>query len=138
MLISLKTILTILFSIFRSQAALKLENLALRHQIAVLRRSARKRPNLRRRHAPGCNRCPKASEAAAHDYDSVTHSQRHPETVTVTLRSYSRPVTEKGGLRSHTKNAIELRDGALARIDGNQAHAAEHYLNRGAVVVPAI
>jgi transposase InsO family protein len=46
MLISLKTILTILFSIFRSQAALKLENLALRHQIAVLRRSARKRPKL--------------------------------------------------------------------------------------------
>ncbi len=46
MLISLKTILTILFSIFRSQAALKLENLALCHQIAVLRRSARKRPKL--------------------------------------------------------------------------------------------
>jgi hypothetical protein len=35
-----------LFSTFRSSAALELENLALRHQIGVLRRSARKRPKL--------------------------------------------------------------------------------------------
>jgi putative transposase len=33
-------------SIFRSRAALELENLALRHQIGVLQRSARKRPKL--------------------------------------------------------------------------------------------
>jgi hypothetical protein len=46
MLISLVTLLAILSSIFRSRAGLQLENLALRHQIGVLRRSARKRPKL--------------------------------------------------------------------------------------------
>jgi len=46
MLISLTTLLTTMFSIFRSRAALELENLALRHQIGVLQRSARKRPIL--------------------------------------------------------------------------------------------
>ena|SRR5208283_4257488 len=46
MLISLTTLLTTLCSIFRSRAALELENLALRHQIGVLQRSARKRPRL--------------------------------------------------------------------------------------------
>jgi len=44
MLISLVTLLATLSSIFRSRAALELENLALRHQIGVLQRSARKRP----------------------------------------------------------------------------------------------
>jgi hypothetical protein len=42
----LATLLATLSSIFRSRAALELENLALRHQIGVLRRSARKRPKL--------------------------------------------------------------------------------------------
>jgi putative transposase len=46
MLISLATLLATLSSIFRSRAALQLENLALRHQIGVLRRSTRKRPKL--------------------------------------------------------------------------------------------
>jgi len=46
MLISLTTLLTTLCSIFRSRAALELENLALRHQIGGLQRSARKRPRL--------------------------------------------------------------------------------------------
>ena len=46
MLISLTTLLSTLCSIFRSRAALELENLALRHQIGVLNRSARKRPKL--------------------------------------------------------------------------------------------
>ena len=46
MLISLKTLLTNLSSIFHSRAALQLENLALRHQIGVLQRSSRKRPKL--------------------------------------------------------------------------------------------
>ena len=46
MLISLTTLLATLRSIFRSRAALELENLALRHQIGVLQRSARKRPKL--------------------------------------------------------------------------------------------
>ena len=46
MLISLTTFFTIVSSIFRSRAALQLENLALRHQIGVLQRSARKRPKL--------------------------------------------------------------------------------------------
>src|SRR6202790_672700 len=46
MIISLATLLATLFSIFRSRAALQLENLALRHQIGVLKRSARKRPKL--------------------------------------------------------------------------------------------
>ena len=46
MLISLTTLLAILCSIFRSRAALELENLALRQQIGVLQRSARKRPKL--------------------------------------------------------------------------------------------
>ena len=46
MLISLTTLLATLSSIFRSRAAIELENLALRHQIGVLQRSARKRPKL--------------------------------------------------------------------------------------------
>ena len=46
MLISLTALLTNLSSIFYSRAALQLENLALRHQIGVLQRSARKRPRL--------------------------------------------------------------------------------------------
>src|SRR6201987_1635254 len=46
MLISLTTLLATLSSIVRSRAALQLENLALRHQIGILQRSARKRPKL--------------------------------------------------------------------------------------------
>jgi putative transposase len=46
MLISLTTLLATLSSIFRSRAALAFEKLALRHQIGVLQRSARKRPQL--------------------------------------------------------------------------------------------
>src|SRR5215471_31 len=46
MLISLRTLLTNLSSIFHSRAALQLENLALRHQIGVLQRSSGKRPIL--------------------------------------------------------------------------------------------
>jgi hypothetical protein len=46
MLISLTVLLATLSSLFRSRAAIELENLALRHQISVLRRSARKRPKL--------------------------------------------------------------------------------------------
>jgi len=48
MLISLTTFFTTLSSIFRSRAILQLENLALRHQIGVLQRSASKRPKLTR------------------------------------------------------------------------------------------
>jgi putative transposase len=44
--ISLTTLLANLWSIFHSRAALQLENLALRHQIGVLQRSAAKRPKL--------------------------------------------------------------------------------------------
>ncbi len=46
MLIFLKTALASLSSIFRARAAVELENLALRHQIGILQRSARKRPKL--------------------------------------------------------------------------------------------
>jgi putative transposase len=46
MLISLKTLLATLSSIFRSRAALQPENLALRHQIGVLQRSTRRPPRL--------------------------------------------------------------------------------------------
>ena len=46
MLILLSALLSTLGSMFRSRAALELENLALRHQIGVLKRSARKRPKL--------------------------------------------------------------------------------------------
>jgi putative transposase len=46
MLIFLTTILASVRSIFQSRAALDLENLALRHQIAVLQRSAAKRLKL--------------------------------------------------------------------------------------------
>ena len=42
MLIFLATLLATVSSILRSRAALELENLALRHQIGVLQRSARK------------------------------------------------------------------------------------------------
>jgi transposase InsO family protein len=44
--IPLTTLLATLSSIFRSRAALELENLALRHQIGVLQRSKRQRPKL--------------------------------------------------------------------------------------------
>jgi hypothetical protein len=48
MLISLTTLFATMSSIFRSRAGLELENLALRHQIGVLQRSAKKRPKLTR------------------------------------------------------------------------------------------
>jgi putative transposase len=44
--ISITTLLATVSSIFCSRASLLLENLALRHQIGVLQRSARKRPKL--------------------------------------------------------------------------------------------
>ena len=44
MQLSLTILFATVFSIFRSRAALELENLALRHQIGILQRSARKRP----------------------------------------------------------------------------------------------
>jgi hypothetical protein len=40
----LRSFLAVLLSILRSSAALELENLALRHQIGVLQRSAARRP----------------------------------------------------------------------------------------------
>jgi hypothetical protein len=40
--------LAFLFAWFRSRAALQLEILALRHQVGILQRSAKKRPKLRR------------------------------------------------------------------------------------------
>jgi len=46
MLTTLMTLLATLSSIFRSRTALELENLALRHQIGVLRRTAAKRLKL--------------------------------------------------------------------------------------------
>ena len=46
MLIFLATLLAAMYSILRARAALALENLALRHQIGVLQRSASKRPQL--------------------------------------------------------------------------------------------
>ena len=46
MLLFLTTLFGTLSSIFRSRAALELENLALRHQIGILQRSPRKRPKL--------------------------------------------------------------------------------------------
>src|SRR5579864_4859988 len=46
MITFLTTLLATLCSIFRSRAALRLENLAPRHQIGVLQRSAAKRPKL--------------------------------------------------------------------------------------------
>src|SRR5215469_13555319 len=46
MLIFLTTLLGTLSSMSRSRAVLELENLALRHQIGVLQRSARQRPKL--------------------------------------------------------------------------------------------
>jgi hypothetical protein len=46
MLIFLMTLLATLSSVLRPRAALQLENIALRHQIGVLQRSAVKRPKL--------------------------------------------------------------------------------------------
>jgi putative transposase len=48
MLIFLTTLFATLSSFLRSRAALELENLALRHQIGLLQRSAAKRPKLTR------------------------------------------------------------------------------------------
>src|ERR1700739_2670392 len=60
MLILLTTLLGSLSSMFRSRAMLELENLALRHQVGVLQRSARKRPRLTpadRLYGSGCPAC---------------------------------------------------------------------------------
>jgi putative transposase len=46
MLNALSPFLITLLSVFRSRAALQVEILALRHQIGVLRRSAKKRPKI--------------------------------------------------------------------------------------------
>jgi putative transposase len=46
MLSVLSPFLSMLFSVFRSRAALQVEMLALRHQIGVLQRSTKKRPKL--------------------------------------------------------------------------------------------
>ncbi len=46
MLIVLSALLSTLYSMLRSRAVLELENIALRHQIGVLKRSVRKRPKL--------------------------------------------------------------------------------------------
>jgi hypothetical protein len=46
MLSALSPFLAMLFSVFRSRAALQVEILALRHQIGLLPRSAKKRPTL--------------------------------------------------------------------------------------------
>src|SRR5258706_2708403 len=46
MLILLSAVFSTLCSMFRSRATLELEHIALRHQIGVLKRSARKRPKL--------------------------------------------------------------------------------------------
>jgi putative transposase len=46
MLIFLATLLGTLSSMLHSRVALEIENLALRHPVAVLQRSARKRPKL--------------------------------------------------------------------------------------------
>ena len=46
MLILLSALVSTLCSMFRCRAALELEHMALRHQIGVLKRSARKRPKL--------------------------------------------------------------------------------------------
>jgi hypothetical protein len=46
MLILLSALLSTLRSMFRARAALEREHIALRHQIGVLKRSARKRPKL--------------------------------------------------------------------------------------------
>src|SRR5215831_4562417 len=46
MLLLFKTLLAVVPSILRSRAAVELENLALRHQIGVLQRSAAKRAKL--------------------------------------------------------------------------------------------
>src|ERR1700674_4161556 len=46
MLILLSAVFSTLCSMFRSRAALELEHIALRRQIGVLKRSARKRPKL--------------------------------------------------------------------------------------------
>ena len=46
MLIFLTTLIVTLSSIFRSRAAVELENVALRYPIGVLQRSAKKRPKL--------------------------------------------------------------------------------------------
>ena len=48
MLTVISALLTCLFSIWRTRAALQLEILALRHQIGVLQRSSRKQPRLTR------------------------------------------------------------------------------------------
>src|SRR6202162_5517980 len=47
MLTVISAVLTSLFSIWRTRAALQLEILALRHQIGVLQRGSRTRPRLR-------------------------------------------------------------------------------------------
>jgi hypothetical protein len=70
MLIVLTTLLTTLSFIFRSRAVLELENLALRHQIGVLRRSARKRFTLTRRSACCGSGCPASGATGVRPWPS--------------------------------------------------------------------
>src|SRR5206468_7128954 len=77
MLIFLTTLLASLASIFRSRASLGLENLALRHQIGVLHRSAGKRPKLTAGDTFDPWAAPNFREARREILDCLSRSEEH-------------------------------------------------------------
>ena len=76
MLISLTILFATLCSLFRSRVALELENLALRHQIGVLQRSARKRPRLTPVDRLSCSMKPRYVEPSIRISITITDRER--------------------------------------------------------------
>jgi hypothetical protein len=123
MLISFTIFFTTLFSIFRSRAAFQMENLALRQQILVLQRSARKRPKLTpedRLLWVWVSRIWRDWRCQAVGLHRLFHSAHHPfpklRSVTV---SYKREQTRKNE-RLEDSNRVP-RSGASCRSKGSTA-----------------
>src|SRR5467141_1473762 len=99
MLIFLTTLLATLWSIFRSRASLGLENLALRHQIGVLQRSAGKRPkiDLGRPPAVDLSVAPLARLALGVGHRQARNGRPDPSIA----RTCSSPVAGEASVRAH-------------------------------------
>jgi hypothetical protein len=78
MLSPLTALFATLSSVFRSRSALQLENLALRHQIGVLQRAAKKRPKLRLGTACCGSGCPASGAVGARRWPSSSQKRSLP------------------------------------------------------------
>src|SRR5215472_10853798 len=78
MLIFLTSLLATLSSVLNPRAALQLENMALRHQIGVLQRSAAKRPKLTPATACSGSVCPDSGATGAQRWPSSSQKRSWP------------------------------------------------------------